>query len=296
MISTDLYKSFVAVYRSGSVSAAARQRHLTQSAVSQQLAALEDLIGAPLFRRSVKGMLPTARGKSLYDQVFESLDRLDRVSRTILRLGDPLLSKDAALTVIRLGTSADYFDSFALGRLVQTRMQFAVSFGDPKELLEQLQAGMLDVVLSVAQPAVRALQYRVLAEKRFFLVGPRALEPPATIRTLRALASWLKTQRWVGYSVELPRTRRFWQQVLHTRFESNLALVVADLRTVLHAVELGMGITLLPEYICSTALRTGTIRKLWSEDQFIDEDRWILSFRELDADQPAILKLAEALT
>jgi DNA-binding transcriptional LysR family regulator len=153
MISTDLYKSFVAVYRSGSVSAAARQRHLTQSAVSQQLAALEDLIGAPLFRRSVKGMLPTARGKSLYDQVFESLDRLDRVSRTILRLADPLLSKDAALTVIRLGTSADYFDSFALGRLVQTRMQFAVSFGDPKELLEQLQAGMLDVVLSVAQPA-----------------------------------------------------------------------------------------------------------------------------------------------
>jgi DNA-binding transcriptional LysR family regulator len=215
---------------------------------------LEDVAGAPLFRRSVKRMLPTARGKSLYDQVFESLDRLDRVSRNILRLGDPSLSGNGTLAVIRLGTSADYFDSFALERLVRTGLQFAVSFGDSKELLGQLQAGMLDAVVSVARPAVRALRYRILAEQRFLLVGPQALEPP------------------------------------------NLALIVADLRTVLHAVELGMGITLLPEYICSTALRTGTIRKLWPVDQFIDEDRWILSFRELDADQPAILKLAEALT
>jgi DNA-binding transcriptional LysR family regulator len=294
MINTDLYESFVAIYRCGSVSAAARQRHLTQSAVSQQLALLEDFAGGLLFRRSVKGMIPTPLGKSLYDQVFDSLDRLDRVSRNILRQSDPTWTKEGA-DILRLGTSADYFDLFVLERVVHTKLQLSVSFGDPKDLLMQLQMGMLDAVISAAKPAVRALQYRVLAEKRFVLVGPSALKPPKTIRDLKGLAKWLRAQPWIGYSVELPNTRRFWQQVLQTPFESRLALVVSDLRTVLHAVEFGMGVTILPEYVCAAALKAGRIRELWPVKEFVGQDQWILSFRELDADRIAARQLAELL-
>jgi DNA-binding transcriptional LysR family regulator len=294
MINTDLYESFVAIYRCGSVSAAARQRHLTQSAVSQQLALLEDFAGGLLFRRSVKGMIPTPLGKSLYDQVFDSLDRLDRVSRNILRQSDPTWTKEGA-DILRLGTSADYFDLFVLERVVHTKLQLSVSFGDPKDLLMQLQMGMLDAVISAAKPAVRALQYRVLAEKRFVLVGPSALKPPKTIRDLKGLAKWLRAQPWIGYSLELPNTRRFWQQVLQPPFESRLALVVSDLRTVLHAVEFGMGVTILPEYVCAAALKAGRIRELWPVKEFVGQDQWILSFRELDADRIAARQLAELL-
>jgi DNA-binding transcriptional LysR family regulator len=295
MISTDLYESFIAIYRCGSVSAAARQRHLTQSAVSQQLATLENLAGGLLFRRSVKGMIPTALGKSLYDRVFDSVDRLNRVSRSILRREDPSWAHGEGHEPFRLGTSADYFDLFVLERVAEAKLQLAVTFGDPKELLAQLQTGMLDAVISVAKPSVRALQYRVLAEKRFLLVGPAALRPPRAINSLKTLASWLKTQPWIGYSVELPNTRRFWQQVLQTRFESTLALVVADLRTVLRAVQLGLGVTILPEYICAAALQNGRIRELWPIPKFVAEEQWILSYRELDADRPSILQLAELL-
>jgi DNA-binding transcriptional LysR family regulator len=295
MVNSDLYESFVAIYRCGSVSAAARQRHLTQSAVSQQLAVLEELAGGLLFRRSVKGMIPTTLGRSLYDQVFESLDRLNRVSRSILHQQDSAWAKVGGSETLRLGTSADYFDLYVLERVVHTKLQLEVRFDDPKELLAQLQNGMLDAVISVAKPAVRALQYRTLAEKRFLLVGPPALKPPKAIRDLKGLASWLKTQSWIGYSVELPNTRRFWQQVLQTPFESRLALVVSDLRTVLHAVEFGMGVTILPEYVCTTALKAGLIRELWPIKKFVGQDQWILSFRELDADRMAIRQLAEVL-
>jgi DNA-binding transcriptional LysR family regulator len=295
MVNSDLYESFVAIYRCGSVSAAARQRHLTQSAVSQQLAALEELAGGLLFRRSVKGMIPTTLGRSLFDQVFDSLDRLDRVSRSLLRQQDSAWAKVGSGETLRLGTSADYFDLYVLERVVRTKLQLAVSFDDPKELLAQLQTGMLDAVISVAKPVVRALQYGMLAEKRFLLVGSPAVQPPKTIRDLKGLASWLKTQSWIGYSVELPNTRRFWQQVLQTPFESRLALVVSDLRTVLHAVEFGMGVTILPEYVCTTALKAGRIRELWPIKKFVGPDQWILSFRELDADRMAIRQLAEVL-
>ena len=112
MISAELFRNFLTVYREGSVSSAARSRHLTQSAVSQQLSSLEEMMGAPLFQRTVRGMIPTSRGKSLYDQVFESIDKLDQVSRVILKNADPK-TPDRSPAPIRIGTSPDYFDVFA---------------------------------------------------------------------------------------------------------------------------------------------------------------------------------------
>jgi DNA-binding transcriptional LysR family regulator len=83
--------------------------------------------------------------------------------------------------------------------------------------------------------------------------------------------------------------------VLKTPFESRLALVVSDLRTVLRAVEFGMGVTILPEYVCSAAFKAGRIRELWPIKEFVGQDQWILSFRELDADRIAAQQLAELL-
>src|ERR1700745_3346344 len=116
MIRAKLVRNFLTVYREGSVSSAARSRHLTQSAVSQQLSSLEEVIGAPLFQRTVRGMVPTSRGKSLDDQVFESIDKLDQVSRVILKNVDPK-GPATSTAPIRIETSPDYFDVFALPRL-----------------------------------------------------------------------------------------------------------------------------------------------------------------------------------
>ena len=51
MADLNWYRNFLAVYRLGSVSGAAKARNLTQPAVSQQLGALEASVGEPLFVR-----------------------------------------------------------------------------------------------------------------------------------------------------------------------------------------------------------------------------------------------------
>ena len=294
MVSAELLRNFITIYREGSVSSAARIRHLTQSAVSQQLAALEELVGAPLFQRTAKGMTPTQRGKSLYDQVFESLDRLDQVSRGILKNGSPN-SNDHVRTPVRLGTSPDYFDVFALPRLTSKEFSCVATFGEPRELLALLQSGMLDAVISIARPSVRALQYRILADKRYVLIGPPANRPKKPLRRTSDLTSWLKHQHWVGYSVELPNTRRFWQQVLGVRFETQLRMVVPDLRSVVHAVELGFGVSIVPDFIGIPAIAEKRVCELWPIQTLMPSDQWILSFRDLDVDRPAIAYLTSAL-
>lgn len=295
MISAELFRNFLTIYREGSVSSAARFRHLTQSAVSQQLSTLEEMIGAPLFQRTIRGMIPTSRGRSLYDQVFESIDKLDQVSRVILKNADPK-TPDRSPAPIRIGTSPDYFDVFALPRLNANDFACIVTFGEPRELHTLLQCGMLDAVISVVKPTVRALQYRILGEKRYVLIGPPNTKPKKPLRNLNELANWLKHQHWVGYSVELPNTRRFWQQAFGLRLEAQLRFVVPDLRTVVHAVEQGFGVSIVPDFIGNPAIARKRVLEIWPIKDLIPSDHWTLAFRELDADRPGIAHLVKALT
>ena len=64
MADFEWYRSFVAIYRMGTVSAAAESRHMTQPALSQHLASLEAQVGEPLFVRQPCKMVPTQRGSS----------------------------------------------------------------------------------------------------------------------------------------------------------------------------------------------------------------------------------------
>src|SRR5262249_34673307 len=61
----DHYRSFLAVARRGSLSAAARELGLTQPTLGRHIAALEAAIGAKLFTRSQSGLQSTQAAREL---------------------------------------------------------------------------------------------------------------------------------------------------------------------------------------------------------------------------------------
>lgn len=61
----DKLKTFHAAAETGSLTAAAEKVGLSQSAVSRQIAALEDDLGVPLFHRHARGLILTGPGKVL---------------------------------------------------------------------------------------------------------------------------------------------------------------------------------------------------------------------------------------
>ena len=85
--------AFDAAARLGSFSKASEELSLTQSAVSQQLLKLEELLGQSLFLRNGKGVKLTGAGELLYETVQETLARL---SAGIDRIG-PYKNKDSIL-------------------------------------------------------------------------------------------------------------------------------------------------------------------------------------------------------
>lgn len=76
-------RAFEAVARLLSFRAAAQELFLTQSAVSRQIRALEEELGAPLFARGTRHVELTAAGVTLQRGVLPLLDRLDSTVRQI---------------------------------------------------------------------------------------------------------------------------------------------------------------------------------------------------------------------
>lgn len=76
-------EAFEAAARHLSFTRAADELALTQSAVSRQIAALEDYFGVPLFHRLHRALLLSDEGRSLQQAVVQALQQLHQVSTTL---------------------------------------------------------------------------------------------------------------------------------------------------------------------------------------------------------------------
>jgi DNA-binding transcriptional LysR family regulator len=79
----DALRGFVAAARRLSITAAAQDLCLTQSAVSRQIQALEDRLGTPLFVRGNRSIALTDAGRQLFDLASPWLDQLAELAGTL---------------------------------------------------------------------------------------------------------------------------------------------------------------------------------------------------------------------
>ena len=106
--------TFDAAARLGSFSRASEELSLTQSAISQQLLKLEELLGQSLFFRNGKGVTLTAAGELLYETVRETLSRL---STGISRI-EPYKSSDSVL----IACPPDFAQGWLMPRLGKLKL------------------------------------------------------------------------------------------------------------------------------------------------------------------------------
>lgn len=85
----DAVRGFVAVARRMSITLAAQDLCLTQSAVSRQVQSLEEHLGTSLFIRKHRALALTAAGEQLFHIASPWLDRLGEFSRSIRSDGRP---------------------------------------------------------------------------------------------------------------------------------------------------------------------------------------------------------------
>ncbi len=163
-----LLRAFTAVADRGSMTAAARALNLTQGAVSQQIARLEALAGAPLLDRGRPGLGLTTSGERLLGQ-----------ARRLVSLNDEVwtdLDGGTLAGPVRLGVPYDLvgtrfapvLKAFA-ARCPQ--VELSLSCAASAELARDLRAGRLD--LAVVEQPIADETGEPLAVDRLVWVGAR---------------------------------------------------------------------------------------------------------------------------
>lgn len=82
-MSLSQIRYFVAVAEEGNVNRAANQLRVAQPAVSRQIRALEDELGAQLFVRTPRGMQLSDSGRVFLEHARAIVDSVERASRAL---------------------------------------------------------------------------------------------------------------------------------------------------------------------------------------------------------------------
>ncbi len=165
-------QNFVAIIDAGSMSAAARAVHLTQPALSRGLKVLEEEVGAPLFERRGRRLVPTAAGRALLPRARRLLDSAARLKQEVKR------AARFGFFDLRLGT-IDSVACFLLPPILeQARQRFPdlhvkLRTGRSAELLEATQASDLDLAIVAYSGAPPDVSSRLIAPYALQYYGRR---------------------------------------------------------------------------------------------------------------------------
>ncbi|MEO3783469.1 LysR family transcriptional regulator [Actinocorallia sp. B10E7] len=257
-------RTFLAVYRAGSVTAGARLVGLSQPTVTTQLRALEERLGRALFERLPRGVAPTAAADALAARLAGPLDALEEVA------GGAGARESAPEPPVQLGGPAEALAALVLpvlAPLVAEGVRLRVATGLAEDLLAGLRAGVHDLVFSSVRPRGRTLLAEPLLDEEFVLVASPATAEAVGPGLLEAAGpAALDGVPLVAYADDLPILRRYWRHVFGVRLTVAPALVVPDLRGVLAAVAFGAGVSVLPRYLCASGLEAGTLVALLEPD------------------------------
>jgi len=254
---------FVEVAKSGSFSAAAEALSYTQSAVSQQIAALEAETGVTLIERLPRGVRLTTAGEALLTHAEGILGRLSAAEAEMeaiagLRGGQLRMASfpTAGATLMPL--------AIAMFRAQHPEVELTLAEGEPEEIAPRLFAGEFDLALlfefeGTSESLVTDLIRQPLFEDPMFLAVP-ADHPLANRRTLR-LAD-LRAEAWIQTSSSSPCARHVVRCCHAAGFDPIVSFESDDYQTVQGLVAAGVGVALIPKLAVASARDDIAIRAL----------------------------------
>jgi DNA-binding transcriptional LysR family regulator len=260
----NLLRTFLAVYRSGSFTAAAPLLALSQPTVTTQIRALEQQTGGELFTRSPRGVEPTHLAHELAGHLSGPLD-------AIAALSGPGTGPADRSAPVYLAGPAELLCTHALpalASLVADGVHLRVTTGLTDPLLEDLRAGRHDLVISTRRTRGRTLICVPLADEEFVLVAAPVWARHIGERLAAdGSCAAVRDVPLVTYAEDLPIARRYWRTVFGKRLTAQAAVTVPDLRGVVSAVAAGAGYSVLPRYLCQEELATGRLVPLHEPEE-----------------------------
>lgn len=246
MLDARRLRIFCVVAAEGSFTGAASRLHLTQSAVSQQIAILERELGIPLLERLPRGVGLTAIGKVLAERGQSLLREMAGLEQELRRLAEPL----ARVVLGVFSTAGAHLVPVVVQKF---RKQYPdtlliVHASQPEDIEAELAEGLIDVGLTwdydfLARPMGALYRQHLLNDPLCLLLpdGHPLAERPGPVR----LAD-VAHEPWVVRGHRPPYREAFEVMCRIAGFEPDVAFRTEDYQSVQGLVAAGIGLAVVP--------------------------------------------------
>ncbi len=239
----DKLRVFHAVAEAGSLTHAGETLHLSQSAVSRQIRALEESLNVTLFHRHARGLIPTEQGEILFEATKKMRRELESTTAHIRDTSDKVMGELRVTTTTGFG---HLWLAPRLRKLYDSYPNLKIDLILEEKVLD-LPMRQADVAIRMKEPSQADLVRRRLMDVtiRFFAMQNyiQLKGEPQTIEDLQA-------HRLISQNIASPQVSaglKWIEPFINQAHESHLT--VNSYFGVLQAVLNNLGIGALPNYV-----------------------------------------------
>jgi len=244
LLSLHQLRCFVAAYEHRSFTAAAAELGYAQPSLSEQVRLLERSVGAVLFARAGRGVVPTEAAEALRPHAERTLAAADEAARAVAAV------RSLQTGTVRFGifgTARLYLGASLVADVLERHpgLRMELVGQHSTEVLEELRRGRLEAAMVALPVADDGLAVTPVAREELVYISsdPERLRSPVTPRALADAPLVLPETTWRDRDAARVQISRAVQQTgraLQTRIE------VEDVETVVELVGRGLADSVVP--------------------------------------------------
>ncbi|MDR3444311.1 MULTISPECIES: LysR family transcriptional regulator [unclassified Dyella] len=268
----ELYRSFLAVMREGSLSGAARALAMTQPSLGRHMRELESLLGAPLFTRTPQGLVPTELAHELEPHA-QAMASASAVLRRVASAGHAELSGTVRVTASEV-IGAEVLPPI-LTEFRERHPSIVVELVLSNQSADLLRRDA-DIAVRMVQPTQEALVARHVGKVELGMFAHRRyLDAHGYPQALNALGG----HALIGFDTETPYIRRLRPAGLPYAREHFALRTDSDLAA-LAAIRAGFGIGIAQ---VNLARRDPLLVRLFPAELSLSLETWMVMHEDLRA-------------
>lgn len=248
-------KMFCDVVETGSFSRAAQLNHVTQSAVSQQIRALENRYEQKLLSRSARQVTPTPAGERLFRGCKEILARFAEVEQEIREQSAEVHGTTTVSTIYSVGL---HELRNVQKQLLKThpKVNMRLNYRRNDQVYDDVILGAAEIGI-VAYPQPRAgVDIHPFRDDKLAVVcapnHPFASKAKVSITALSGVP-------FIAFDREAPTRKALDRLVREKNLDLNPVMEIDNVETIKRAVEMGIGVAILPMATVAAEVAQGTI-------------------------------------
>ena len=244
----DKLKIFYAVAEAGSFTNATINLNLSQSAISRQIQSLEQDLKVKLFERHARGLTLTENGEYLFKTAHEVISKLKEVETS---LGDQKSKPSGKLTITTVRSFGTHWLTPRIEEFLQLNPEIEIELiFDDKEL--DLSTRQADIGIFMRRPKQLNYIQKKLVDINYYIYGStKYLEKYGIPKTIKDL----NKHRFISFGKGAPSPvfNPDWALKLGLKDKKKRKPImkVNSISGLLLAVESGVGLAALPDYLVS---------------------------------------------